>query len=208
MKYVYGEDVLAVNEYVGDLETKSEAARNVAQTLDQFIEDSKTVLMGEVYDTFRLNLEVYRDMCNKLSQVCLNLADAMNTENSSFGNYISACPDGDPVDMRKLNWNPDGGYYFLKKFYKDSWDYYAEEIWHDGPDLDGDGIPDSRWFGPRDSNLATQYKELYEDIVIKIDYIETLPERDARALNVMDSAYMDVSKLSSEINSINVSNIS
>ena len=207
MKYVYSEDVYLTNEFISDLEGKSEAARLMSVKIMQFVNNSETILQGQVYDSFRNNLTLYQNIFDQLGTLCSDLASSISSQNNKFIAFVTDCPDGDPVDMRKLNWIPQVGYYWWQKEYKGLWDYYAEIILHDGPDDNGDGIPDYSWWGARDASLAQQYKELYEDITEKIEYIEELPTEDASAISAMDNAYTAIDKFSNVVDGINVSQV-
>ena len=92
--YVYGDDITTTNKLISETEALSQEVATVSKNIGQFCSNSKNKLVGEVYDAYRSNLEVYEEAYNKLAQLWLILGDNINGANTAFSAYVSACPDG------------------------------------------------------------------------------------------------------------------
>ena len=203
--YVYGADIEATNAYISDLEAKASSATSIANQISEFITDSQKNLVGEVYDAFRSNLEVYYEAYNKLSNICLILANSINAANSNFSSYVAGCPDGDPVDMRHIPIyqeqirQMEARIAILEK---------VPETICTGYDEDGDPIYEHNPAWDAAQAEIAELRAKIEDLKKKIEYIQKLPGEDSNAVGKLDSVIAEIDEFVKNVDALNVSNIS
>ena len=93
-------DIIENDMYVSDLEMKAADAQRISSEIGSLVGESRGNLVGDVYDAFRSNLDVYQVAYSKLSQVCSLMASSISTIDSGYSDYIYACTDDDPVNAR------------------------------------------------------------------------------------------------------------
>lgn len=207
--YVYGADIEVTNSYISDLETKAKSAISIANIINEFINNSKTNLVGEVYDAFRTNLDVYSEAYKKLAKLCEILANNMEAANTAFSAYVAGCPDGDPVDMRHIPIyeaqikQMEARIAELEKV-PETIRVQVGENEFGSPIYEEEHNPE--W--DRAQAEITELQAKIADLKNKIAYIKRLPDEDSSACSKLESITSEINEFVNTVNSLNVSKIS
>lgn len=202
-------DIEVTNQYIPDLIDKATSASRLSNQINAFISDSTRKLAGGVYDAFRTNLEVYVEAYNKLSELCVILADHMDAANTEFLQYVSEGVDDDPVDMRHI---PKYEEEIKKKNARIAILELVPRTRQEksGTDEDGNATYSTVPNEPEYSNAQTEIVKLKEEIVElekKIKYLEKCPSEDSKACEKVEDISIEINKFVADIESLKVSNI-
>ena len=205
---VYAADIDATNAYIADLEAKAESAINISKQIEGFISDSRAKLVGDVYDSFRANLEVYQYAYNKLGELCLILSNNIAAANNAYYTYVTGSPD-DPacVDYKRIEYWEN----LLKE--KKARLAYLESV----PEYRGNGIINEFGVEGTEPN-EPQYSEAQREIpIVKAEieriefvilpYLRRLPSENSNAVETVSSIKEEIQQFVNNVNSLNVSNV-
>ncbi len=221
-KIVRESDINLTNQYIRDLEDKASAASRVSKQIDSFISNSTKRLKGTVYDAVRTNLSVYQKAYDKLSQLCIFLADHIEAANTDFLEYVSACIDDDPVNARDHIPKYEDEIKQKQALIKQK-EAQIEELKKVRPtpittkDEKGNeiyGLYDYTEYNKAQEEIGKLTAEIAElqariDKLKKIiEYLKRLDSEDNKACQKLEDIMIEIQKFNSDIEAMEVSNIS
>ena len=221
-KIVRENDIDLTNQYIRDLENKSSAATRISKQIEDFNSSSIKKLKGTVYDAVRTNLSVYQKAYDKLSQLCIFLADHIEAANTDFLEYVSACIDDDPVNARDHIPKYEDEIKQKQALIKQK-EARIEKLKTVKPtpitakDENGNeiyGLYDYTEYNKAQEEIGTLTAEIAKlqteiDKLKKIiEYLKRLDSEDNKACQKLEDIMLEIQNFNSDIEAMNVSNIS
>lgn len=90
-------------EIITKSEEASEAFLSVASSINDFVSNSQTELVGNGFDSIRNVLSFYSDALTKASELVLTFENAIKTNNNSMAVYMDFASVLDTADLRKIS---------------------------------------------------------------------------------------------------------
>ena len=173
--------------------------KHLSNDLISFHDSSITELVGGGYDAVRSKMELYADCLDKLSSIAINLSAAIKAANNTMINFMEGYAELDDSKIPEV----ENALIEAKNYLAWLEDYHFE----DGPDDNGDGVPDSyvKVRNGTDGEIS-ECQALIAALTHLLEKLKQLASMDKSAFSSIDAVRQDIISYVTALSEIRIPN--